>query len=172
MKTLLPLALAGMLASSQGIAQKLDTHLDLTALDSIATKAAEKTELSLEGSALDFLKQIVSNAAPDRRELFAGINSITVRSYQFDKAGQFMDRDLDDLRKQVSPGSGWSRMLNSKDSGGHTEIYTFARQDRISGLLLISTEAMELTVVQIGGTVELARIQELIQSTIRFTGAQ
>ena len=165
-----PLLVPGLLAAFLSIpaaAQKL--HIDL---DSIATKAAEKTELSLEGPALDFLKTMVANAAPEKRALFAGVNSISVYNYKFEMSGAYSDRDLEPLRKQVRSATGWSRVLNSKEKDETTEIYTFAQGDKISGVLLISAEADELTVIQIGGSVRLADLQELVHSTIQFADAQ
>ena len=158
------LLLAGLI-SAPAAAQKLEINLA-----SVAAKASDKTELDLTGPALDIVKRVAAAAAPERQKLFAGIDSIAVRTYEFDKSGQYSSRDLEDLRKQVGSGSGWSRVLNTKDKDDETEIYVFNKGGKIAGVLLIDAGSDELTVVQISGTVELAQLHELIQSTIQYTG--
>ena len=46
-----------------------------------------------------------------------------MRHYEFDKAGAWSDKDLEPLRKQVSEGSGWSRILNVKEKNESTEVF-------------------------------------------------
>ena len=167
-------AALALLAASVSIpagAQKLS--LDFEA---ISKKATEKTELSLEGPALEALKQTVLKqdvlkAAGVDPSLYASVNQVSVHSYEFAKAGDYSDSDLDALRKQVAGSAGWSRMLNVQEKGEATEIYVFTQADKLGGFLLIAAEPKELNVIHVSGSLQMAQLQELINSTIHFAGA-
>jgi Domain of unknown function (DUF4252) len=167
MKTLAAAAVLAALISAPAMAQKLDLNFA-----SVAAKATEKTEIDLEGPALALAKAAISSSAgADHQSLYADIDGIAVRSYEFASTGQYSERDLDGLRKQVTDAAGWTRMLKTQDTDDDTEIYIRKQGDKTNGFLLITAEPKELTVVHISGTVDLAKMQELIQSTIRYTAS-
>ena len=148
-------------------AQKLD--LDLT---DIAAKAKEKVEVSLDGAMLKSIQsgglKDAAKLPPEIAKLFSNIESVAVRNYQFEKAGDYSDRDLDRVRRQVSGGAGWSRIINVKEKNENTEIYVFSTSAQPTGFLIIAAEAKELTIVNIAGTVQIAQLKEIVDSTIRF----
>lgn len=146
MKTLAVLALLAGCLSVPVRAQKLEMNFD-----KIAQKAAKKTEVQL-----------------DHPPQFTAVDEISVHSYEFEKPGEYADSDLDPLRKQVSGAPGWSRVLNVKDDGQHTEIYMLTVGGKPAALLLIAGEAKELTVVHVLGSIQLAQLQELVNSTVHF----
>jgi hypothetical protein len=135
-------------------------------LDAVAAKAKEKAEITLEGSTL---AQATQMAPEGVKSSLAKLSSIVLRHYEFDKPGQYSDSDLERVRKQISAGSGWSRILNTKEEHESVEIYILASQGaKPGGLLLIAAEEKELTVLQVVGSVELAHLQEVVSSTIAY----
>jgi hypothetical protein len=136
--------------------------------DAIAKNATEKTELTLEGPMLDILKQTVLKASGQDPALFAAVDQISVHSYEFAKPGDYSNSDLDPLRKQLASSPGWSRVLNAKEHGEDTQIYVFIQGDKPSGFLLISAKPEEVNVIHVSGSIQLAQLKELIDSTIRF----
>jgi len=164
MKTLAAFAVLAALACVPARAQKLNINFD-----AISKKATDKTEMSLEGPMLDMLKQtVLKNVGKDNQAIFAGVDQISLHTYEFAKAGDYSDQDLDALRKQVTGSTGWSRMLNVQEKDEATEIYTFMQGKNPAGFLLIAAEAKELTVIHVSGTFQLAQLQELIKSTVQF----
>ena len=131
-------------------------------LDSVAAKAKEKTEVTLEGPLLEqALKSLPEG-------IKASVNRVLIREYEFEEEGQYSEADIEAIRKQVGPGTGWSRVLSSKEDGEITEIYMLSQNGKPGGLLLISAEKKELTVINIGGTVDLASLHEVVNSTIHY----
>jgi hypothetical protein len=164
MKTFAAIALFAALLSAPAKAQKLNLNFD-----EIAKKAKDKTELSLEGPLLDMLKQtVLKSADKEKQALFAGIDQISIHSYEFAKPGEYADSDLDPLRKQMANAAGWSRMLNVKEKDEDTQIYVLMQGDKPAGFVLIAAEAEELTVIQVAGSIQLAKLEELVNSTVQF----
>jgi len=156
MKSLLIVTLA--LAPVWG--QALDFNLD-----AVAAKAKEKAEITLEGP---LLEQAMKNAPDKVKDKMGSVSRVLVRHYEFDKPGQYADSDLDSVRKVVSSGSDWARMLNIKEEKESVEIYMQTQAGKTTGFLLIAAEQKELTVVQITGTIDLASLQEVVKSTINY----
>lgn len=155
--------LAGLVSVSAQ-AQKLNLNFD-----SIAQKAKEKTEVSLEGPTLDLLRQkLAQSKDQDQGNLFAAIDQVSVHSYEFANPGEYADSDLDPLRKEMANAPGWSRLLNVKEDGEDTQIYVLVQGGKPAGFLLIAAEPKELTVIQIAGSIQLAQLNELVNSTIQF----
>jgi hypothetical protein len=94
MKALATFALLTGLVSGPAVAQKLNLNFD-----TIARNAKEKTELNLEGPTLDMLKQ----TGPG---LYASVDQVSLRNYEFAKPGEYAGSDLDALRKQLSSSAG------------------------------------------------------------------
>jgi Domain of unknown function (DUF4252) len=134
-------------------------------LDAVAAKAKEKAEVTLEGP---LLEQALQNAPDNVKSQIKSITRLIVRHYEFEKEGEYSDSDLADVRKIVTEGSGWSSVLKAKEKTENVEIYVQSQDGKASGFLLIAEEPKELTVVEAAGTVDLARLQELVSSAIKY----
>ena len=162
MRMLLLAVLTVALAPAWG--QKLDLRFD-----GLAAKAKETAEVDLDGPALTAaLKSFAPKKVADAG---AGLTGLFVRNYEFATAGAYAQSDLAALRKQVSAGSGWSRIINVKEQDETTEVYLYGASEKPSGLLIISAEAKELTVVNLLGSVQvaqLAQLQELVHASVQY----
>ena len=157
MRTLLTATLSLALASTFAGAQTLDVKLD-----ALAAKAKEKAEVTREGSLLTQALQ----SAPDKvKGAVSNVTRVLVRHYEFENTGAYADADLDGLRQQVST---WSRVINVKEEHESTEIYMLSKDGKPAGFLLISTEPKELTVVHVVGSIDLASLKEVVNSTIHY----
>jgi hypothetical protein len=170
MKTLLLAMVMAALACEPASAQKV--NLDFSTL---APKASAKSEVTIGGGVLQLLGQVASPAnnddkgkAGDIGKMLAGIDGIVVRKYEFAKEGEFSDRDLEPVRQQVGSGSGWAQVVNTKEKDGTTEIYIYSQSGKLGGMLMIAAKAKELTVVHISGSVQLAQLRDLVNSTIHY----
>jgi len=138
-------------------AQTIDINLD-----AVAAKAKEKAEITLEGS---MLTQALQMASEKLKGSAANLSRILLRHYEFEKSGEYADTDLDAIRKQVSS---WSRILNVKEEHESTEIYMLTKDGKPGGFLLISAEPKELTVIHVVGSIDLASLREVVNSTIHY----
>ena len=153
------LACIGLLLPALAAGQKLELKLD-----SLAAKASEKAEVDLDGSALGSALQKGQLGA----HMPATVEEVHVRNYEFSKPGGYSDQDLEPLRKQLSAGSGWSRIINVKEKQESTEIYTHSRSDKLVGFLIVDCEPAEISIVHIVGTLTPEQMKELISSSVRY----
>ena len=79
---------------------------------------------------------------------------------EFAAPNAYAESDLESIRKQVS-GGGWSRVVSVREKRELTEIYFWRERDANGGMVVISAEARELTVVNIVGRVDLASLGAL-----------
>ncbi len=159
---------AGLMFASLGSAQKLELKFD-----ALAARASDKTELDLDGAILKLvLPQALAKKDKDGKspvsDLLSGVQEIHLRNYEFDKAAAYPDKDLEPLRKQVSEGAGWSRILNVKEKNETTEVFVQSQGGKVSSCLILAAEAKELSVVYLMGTLTVAQMKELVDSNIAY----
>jgi len=157
MRKTLTVALAGLLLSVVAAGQKLELKLD-----SLAAKAAEKSEVDLDGGALDLAKRAgkVGHGMPGT------VTGVYARSYEFSNSEAYTEKDLEPLRKQVGESSGWTRILHAKEKHESTEIFVLNQGDQIRGLLIVAREAKEVSVVHITGALTPDNLKELVTSNV------
>jgi hypothetical protein len=135
-------------------------------LDALSAKAKEKAEITLEGP---MLAQALQGASEKVKGAAASVSRLILRHYEFANAGEYSSADLENIRKQVSSGSGWSRILSSKEEHESVDIYVLAAQGaKPGGFLMIAAEDKELTVIHVVGSIDLASLKEVVNSTIHY----
>ena len=92
--------------------------------------------------------------------MLQGITGIYVKSFEFNAPNAYAESDVEAVRKQLA-GPGWSRVVGIRGKGELTEIYLWKERDTNGGLVVISAEPNELTVVNIVGRVDLASLGAL-----------
>lgn len=147
----LPLA-----ASAQGTRINLD-------FPDMASKASETVDVTLDGPMLRLAGKFLSTSDPDERsakEMINGLAGIYVRSYEFDHEGEYDKSEADRIRTQLGPS--WKKIVKvSSRLKEDVDIYADTRGDAITGLLIISAEPKEFTVVNIIGPVDLEKLAGL-----------
>jgi hypothetical protein len=132
----------------------------------LAKKASKSVDLSLDPSMLSLAGGFL-NADPNPRnaavqDLLNGLQGIYVRSYQFDQDGAYSKADLDSVRAQlVAPE--WKPLVSTHDRKQESDVDIFVRRngDRTEGMAIISSQPRELTIVNIVGSVDLAKLGQL-----------
>lgn len=166
------IALGCLLMSSSLFGQKLELNLG-----QLKAKAKAANEVSLDGAALDAavkmgLEATQKGAADNKgggeqvRKLLAGVKGIYVRNYEFAKEGAYTDADVDSIVSQVQGKPDWSQIVSVKEEKERTEIYLMSHGDQVEGLLILSAEPAELTLVNVVGSVTAADAKELVDSRI------
>lgn len=131
-----------------------------------AAQANESVDVSLDSNLLQLAAKFLSSSKPDEAEakkLISGLKAIYVKTFEFDKAGQYNPADVDTVRAQFR-GQGWSRMvgMQNKKAGENTEIFIQLGKDgKISALGVVSAEAKELTIVSIVGAIDPEQVSQL-----------
>lgn len=133
-------------------------------LDRLADKASEVVDVNLDSSLL----QLASKFIPDHgdeakvRRLISGLKSIYVKSFEFDRPGEYDPADLEPMRSQLR-GPAWSRIVGvqSKKRGEHTEVFLKSEAGKVVGVAIIAAEPRQLTIVNIVGTLSPEDLESL-----------
>ena len=146
--------LAPALASGQA--------LKLESLDKLAAKASETVNVNLDGSLLRLASRFLSSNDSDEaqvKKIVAGLKGVYVRNYEFSKAGQYQESDIEAIRNQLRDAK-WHHVVEVR---GRDNADVCLRQDgdNITGLAVIVAEALELTVVYIDGPIDMDGLSKL-----------
>src|SRR5579864_6115182 len=123
----------------------------LEALDKLADKASETVTVSLDGNLLQLASRFLSGDDPDQaqiKKLVAGLKGVYVRSFEFDKAGEYQASDLEPIRSQLRDPK-WKKIVEVRGRDNAEVLLRQENEHTISGLAVIVAEAKELTVVYI-----------------------
>jgi len=134
-------------------------------LDRLAAKASEVVDVTMDANLLQLASRFLSDKDADDakvKKLIAGLKGIYVRSFQFEKAGEYQDSDVEPIRAQLHTPA-WSRIVGvrSQKSGDNAEVYIKTENGKIGGLAILATEPKELTIVSIEGTIDPDQLSEL-----------
>lgn len=139
-------------------AQKI--NLDFPGL---AERAEEVVDITLDASMLRMAAKFFSGKDADERalrDMVAGLDGIYVRSYQFAREGEY-DRKLVD-RVTAQLGASWKPLVTVRSKKReNVNVYANMRGESITGLVIISAEAREFTVVNINGPIDIDRLTAL-----------
>lgn len=141
------------------------SKLRLEQLDVLANKANETVDVSLDEHLIQTTAKFFSDKDKDDVEIkniLKGLKGIYVRSYSFEKEGEYGSADVEVIMVQLrSPA--WSKIVTvkSRKDGENVEVYLMNVGDQINGLVVLSIEPKEFTVVNIVGPVDLEKLSKL-----------
>jgi hypothetical protein len=128
----------------------------------LAKQAKESVDVTLDSSMLQLAGGFLEKDDPEQaqvKKLVSKLKGVYVRSFEFDKEGQYSMNDVDSIRSQLT---GWTRIVavtsNHKEN---TDVYLKKNGDQIDGLFIIDAEPKELTVVHIDGPIRPEELSEL-----------
>jgi hypothetical protein len=136
--------------------------LKLESLDKLAAKASESVNVNLDGNLLRLASRFLSSNDADEvqvKKIVAALKGVYVRNYEFSKAGQYQESDIEAIRNQLRDAK-WHHVVEVR---GHDNADVCLRQDgdNITGLAVIVAEALELTVVYIDGPIDMDGLSKL-----------
>lgn len=153
------LTVAGLLALFIQRAAPQDIPLALFA--SLEAKATEHVEITLDSNLLQWAAGFMSGTDPNEaklKKLVAGLKGIYIRSYTFAKAGEYSLSDVDRVRAQLK---GWNKIVSVHEAGEDTGIYLRTEGDKVLGLVVVSAEPTELTLINIVGSIQPDQLKDL-----------
>ena len=132
-------------------------------IEKLSTRARDSVNITLEGALLQLAGQFLNSGNSDERavkDVVSKLKGIHVRTFEFDREGEYTDSDLDAIRSQLKPPM-WSRVVEAKEHGEHTQIFVKQERDALGGLVILSAERRELSIVIIDGAIDLKRLSAL-----------
>ena len=150
-----------LLVFSAAALQAQRIQIDIPA--SLAAKASETVDVTLDGAMLRLAAKFLGHDGDERvaRDMIEKLEGIYVKSYEFDSDGEYDRSILDKIRAQLGPS--WKRLVQVKSRDReNTEIYVDMRPgDKVAGLLVLSAEPRELTIVNLVGPVDVEKLADL-----------
>jgi len=138
-------------------------QLNLQSLDKLAARSTSKTEVNLDGPMLNFASGFLGDGDSEEasaKKLIAGLKGVYVRVYEFDTAGAFAASDVQPVRDQLR-GSQWGKIVSVHDKDEDVDVWVRQEGNKTTGMVIISTEAKEVTVVNLVGSIRLQDLASL-----------
>jgi hypothetical protein len=134
-------------------------------LDRLAEKASEVVDVTMDANLLQLASRFLSDKNTDDaqvKKVIGGLKGVYVKSFEFEKTGEYQDSDIEPLRMQLRAPA-WSRIVGvrSRKSGENAEVYVKTENGKIDGLAILATEPKELTIVSIEGSISPEQLSEL-----------
>jgi hypothetical protein len=132
-------------------------------IDRLSAKAKESTNITLDGPLLKLAGMFLNSNDTDQaaaKAIISKLNGIHVRTFEFENEGAYSDADLDSIRTQLKSPE-WSRIVESRDKGQHAQIFVKQDKNGIAGLVVLSAERKELSIVMIDGAIDLKQLSSL-----------
>ena len=128
----------------------------------LADRASKVVEVTLDGPLLRVAAKFLSSGNPDERsarEIAEKLQGIYVKSYEFDKDGEYDQAVVERLRAQVS---GWKKIVTVREKFRETsDIYVDMQGEQVIGLAIINAEPRELTLINIVGPIDLDKLSKI-----------
>ena len=154
-KIVAALALTAALALP-GLAQSARLELKL---DHLAAKAKKVVNVTLDPDMLRIGSSMLDQRDRDQaavKQLIDGLQAVYVRSFEFDKDGQYSREDVENIRKQLrTPGWNCIVRVESKDPDDEqVDVCLRHEAGKVVGMAVLAAEGDELTVVNIVGEIK------------------
>ena len=131
---------------------------DFKLLDKLGKNAKETTNLTLDENTIKLGASLFGGDDGDKeakqlKDVIKGIKGIYIRSYEYAKSGMYNSADLEPVRAYFRS-LNWSKILDTKSDDDNSEIYLNASTEgKVGGLAIVTSEAKEVTVVYISGSI-------------------
>jgi hypothetical protein len=148
-----------MAAAIPALAQQ---NFDFKLLDKLGANSKSSANITLDANMLKLAASFMGNGGDSIKSLIRGLTGVYVRTYEFDRPGQYAEADLEPLRAYLRSGQ-WSKIVDVKEASKEaSEIYVQALpNDRLGGLVVISAESREVSVIFISGVMNASDVAKL-----------
>lgn len=139
--------------------------LPATVEKDLAARASDVTEVTLGKNMLGFAAKFMNGSDKDQaavKQLVEGLDGIYVRSYEFDKDGEYSMDQVEKLR-QAFETPDWQPIVRTRErkSAETTDVMVKQVNGETRGMFILTTEPKELTIVMILGPIRMDQLSEL-----------
>ena len=134
--------------------------------DGLADKATESVSITFDEPLLRMATRFLSSDEPESAEaikVLQGLRGIYVRSYTFRESFVYPRDAIETLRKQLTAPA-WSQLMEVRSSKEQANVGIYISLDgasKANGLVIISTEPHEFTIVNIVGAIDLDQLKNI-----------
>ncbi len=128
----------------------------------LAARASDVTEVTLGKNMLDFAAKFMNGNDKDQaavKQLVQGLEGIYVRSYEFDKDGEYSMDQVEKLRQAFETPE-WQPIVRTRErkSAEMTDVMVKQVNGETRGMFILTTEPKELTIVMILGPIRMDQL--------------
>jgi len=145
-----------LLVSTNGFGQSFQIP---DRIEKLGAKAKDSVNITLDGPLLQLAGQFMGANEQSIKAIISSLKAIHVRTFEFDRGGEFSDADIEPVRTQLR--SGWARIIDMKDGDERVEVYVKQDKEKLGGLVLLATERKELSIIHIDGPIDLRQLSQL-----------
>jgi hypothetical protein len=139
-------------------------QLQIPDFSHLRDKAVETVDLTLDGFLLNVAKAFAraDSGQDEALAILKDIDSLRVRSFDFDTDGAYSRSDVEAVRQQLS-GPGWSALAQVHKREPKSDIDVFLNTDngKVLGLAVVASEPRSFTIVNIVGRVDIDKLAKL-----------
>jgi hypothetical protein len=156
-------AIVGFAVSSAAISQ--NAAIDIPDFRPLEAKAKDSVNITLGPWLLQSMGIFLDDKDPEdaaAKQLLSGIQSIQVRSFEFETDSAYSRADVDAVRRQLKA-PGWTALVNvhDRDKGEDVEMYMLIQNEQTRGFALVATEPRQFTIINIVGSIKLSDLPKL-----------
>ncbi len=124
--------------------------------DKFSHGAKSTTEVNLDRKMLGMAAKFAGSDSDDKEDkddakLVNKLEFVIVRSYEYEKAGQYNMADVEEFQRRLESG-GWSHIVKTRSATDSTDVCVKTDDNgAFSELVVIAAEPMELTFVHLKG---------------------
>lgn len=131
----------------------------------LTARASDVTEVTLNKNSLDFAAKVMNSKDKDDasvRQFIQGLEGIYVRSYEFDKDGQYSPEQVEQVRHAFETPE-WTPIVHVRErkSGEMTDVLVKMVNGESRGMFVLTAEPRELTLVLILGPIRMDDLGKL-----------
>jgi hypothetical protein len=155
--------IGSLLAVATARAQEPRIHI--SQLDKLADRADKVIDVTVEENLIKLaLKAFNPNRSVNERkikEILETLKGVFVKRYEFEKEGEYSNEDAESIRSQLN-GPGWQRIANVRSKRqGSFDVVIMTEGSLIKGLAVFAAEPKALTIVNVVGPIDVAKLAEL-----------
>lgn len=152
-----------MLPALGALAQTTEPPFPVTLEKQLAARATNYTEVTLDRKMLGFASHFMDKEDDaEGKRIVAKLNGVYVRTYEFDKPGQYTAADLEAIRRQFQTPE-WTSLVKtrSKDGEDDSDIYIKMAGTEAQGMFILNAEPTELNFVFLSGPINPDDLSDL-----------
>ena len=124
-------------------------------VEALGQNASSRTDFTLNHSMLVLASKLEKGDNEDLRRVIAGVNAISVHSYQFSKSTTY-DSDALNLVMQQFRAAGWMRLVDKQPKNGipgETDLWIRFENTSISKIAVLLAKQNQLNFIAVSGSI-------------------
>jgi hypothetical protein len=149
---------------ASGPALAAGPQLQIPDFSHLRDKAVETVDVTLDGFLLRVAKKFAlqDGHSDEALTILQDIDSLRVRSFDFDHEDAYSSSDVEAVRRQLS-GPGWSALaqVHRRDPKSDVDVFLNTDGSQVLGLAVVASEPRSFTIVNIVGRIDLDKLAKL-----------